>query len=105
MSARAPLKQSFGFFVEEMGDEFLLYRLGAHKAIHLNQTAALIWKLADGTRTASEISHVLCEQYPAIADQVATDVQEAVDLLIREGALSATYSGSSPATGDPQADH
>ena len=44
-----------GVVVEEMGEEILLYRPTTHKAIHLNGTAAAIWKLCDGTRTVKDL--------------------------------------------------
>jgi coenzyme PQQ biosynthesis protein PqqD len=87
MKADAPLKQSFGYFVEEMEGECLLYRLGAHKAIHLNDSAALIWKLCDGTRSMQDIVAFLSQEYPDSHDDLSADVREAVEMLIREGAL------------------
>jgi hypothetical protein len=81
------LKQSFGYFIEEMEGECLLYRLGAHKAIHLNETALLIWKLCDGTRSMQDIIAFLRGEYPDVQDGLAEDVREAVELLVREGAL------------------
>jgi pyrroloquinoline quinone biosynthesis protein D len=80
-------KQGFGFFVEEMEGEHLLYRLGAHKAIHLNDTAALIWKLCDGTRTVEDIVHLLGKEYPDMEGQVGHDVRAAISVLEHEGAL------------------
>jgi coenzyme PQQ biosynthesis protein PqqD len=80
-------KQAFGFFIEEMDGEQLLYRLGAHKAIHLNDTASVIWKLCDGSRTVQEIIDLLKVQYPSAESAVETDVEEAIELLVREGAL------------------
>jgi len=80
-------KQAFGFFIEEMDGEQLLYRLGAHKAIHLNDTASVIWKLCDGSRNVQEIIDLLKVQYPSAESAVETDVEEAIELLVREGAL------------------
>ena len=80
-------KQAFGFFVEEMEGENLLYRLGTHKAIHLNETATLIWKLCDGTRTVQDIINLLKGEFPGAEADIAADVQEAVVLLAGEGAL------------------
>ena len=80
-------KQAFGFFVEEMDGENLLYRLGAHKAIHLNESATVIWKLCDGSRTIQDIINVLKGEYPDSEAAVETDVAEAIELLMREGAL------------------
>jgi pyrroloquinoline quinone biosynthesis protein D len=80
-------KQAFGFFVEEMEGENLLYRLGTHKAIHLNETATLIWKLCDGSRTVQDIVDLLKKEFPDSEADIAVDVREAVELLAGEGAL------------------
>jgi len=87
MTPQSVPKQAFGFFVEEMEGENLLYRLGAHKAIHLNDSATVIWKLCDGSRTIQEIVDLLAQRYPGMEDAVAADVREAVELLVSEGAL------------------
>jgi pyrroloquinoline quinone biosynthesis protein D len=83
-------KQAFGFFVEELDGENLLYRLGAHKAIHLNDSATLIWRLCDGTRTVQQIVDLLKDQYPESESAVASDVAEAIELLVSEGAVLET---------------
>ena len=80
-------KQAFGFFVEEMEGENLLYRLGTHKAIHLNETATLIWKLCDGSRTVQDIIDLLKKEFLDSEADIALDVREAVELLVKEGAL------------------
>src|SRR5215510_2661113 len=80
-------KQAFGFFVEEMEGENLLYRLGSHKAIHLNDTATVIWKLCDGSRTVQDIIDLIEKEYPGSETAVAADVREAIALLVGEGAL------------------
>ena len=49
------LKQAKGFVIEEMDDEILLYKPSLHRAIHLNGSAATIWKLCDGTRTIKDL--------------------------------------------------
>jgi hypothetical protein len=87
MDAGSIPKQGFGFFVEDMDGETLLYRLGAHKAIHLNQIAAVIWKLCDGTRSVQDIVDLLCAQYPGVEADVDTDVHSAVQMLAAEGAI------------------
>jgi coenzyme PQQ synthesis protein D (PqqD) len=87
MTPQTVPRQAFGFFVEEMDGENLLYRLGGHKAIHLNDTATLIWKLCDGSRTVQEIIDLLRTNYPGAETVVAADVREAVELLLSEGAL------------------
>jgi hypothetical protein len=89
------LKQSPGFVVEEMEDEILLYKPSTHKAIHLNATAAAIWKLCDGTRTAKDLEECLMSAYPSAPSSVSHEVQEAIYLLLRDGALVEHSAGSS----------
>jgi pyrroloquinoline quinone biosynthesis protein D len=101
MTPQTVPKQAFGFFVEEMDGENLLYRLGGHKAIHLNDTATVIWKLCDGSRTVQDIIDLLKKEYPRSEAAVAADVREAVELLVSEGALlevgnAIPASGASP---------
>jgi hypothetical protein len=81
------LKQSPGFVIEEIEDEILLYRPSTHKAIHLNGTAAAIWKLCDGTRTIKDLVDCLISEYPSAQSSISHEVQEAIDLLLRDGAL------------------
>lgn len=86
MSDRRP-QQAAGYFVEEIDGEKLLYRLGGHKAIHLNDSATVIWTLCDGTRTAQDIIDLLKSEYPGSEAAIAADVREAIELLLSEGAL------------------
>jgi pyrroloquinoline quinone biosynthesis protein D len=108
MTPQTVPKRPFGFFVEEMEGENLLYRLGGHKAIHLNDTATLIWKLCDGSRTVQAIIEVLEKGYPGSEAVIAADVLEAVQLLISEGALldstAENPTGDNPdaGTGEPR---
>lgn len=81
------LKQFPGIVVEEMDSEILIYRPSTHKAIHLNGTAAVIWKLCDGTRTTEDVVDCLAEQFPNAKSSIAREVQDAIDQLLRDGAL------------------
>src|SRR5512145_226930 len=100
MTPQTVPKQAFGFFVEEMEGENLLYRLGGHKAIHLNDTATLIWKLCDGSRSVQDIIDLLAKEYPGSETGVAADVREAIALLVNEGALLEVETGGAvPAEG------
>jgi pyrroloquinoline quinone biosynthesis protein D len=109
MTPQTVPKQAFGFFVEEMEGENLLYRLGGHKAIHLNDTATVIWKLCDGSRTIEDIIRLLAKEYPGSETAVAADVREAIELLVSEGALlevgavvPAEGGSPSPGTAEPR---
>ena len=81
------LKSSPAFVVKEIDNEILLYDPSTHKAIHLNETAAAIWKLCDGTRTVNDLVNCFLSEYSSAQSSIAYEVQEAVDLLLREGAL------------------
>lgn len=81
------LKQSPGVVVEEMDDEILLYKPSSHQAIHLNGTAAVIWKLCDGTRTVKEIVDCLLTAIPGTHSTIIGEVRETVSHLEREGVL------------------
>jgi len=83
----ALLKQFPGLVVEEMDEELLLYRPTTHQAIHLNGTAAAIWKLCDGTRTAKDLIDCFLAAYPDSESRIPHEVQQTIDQLLRDGAL------------------
>jgi pyrroloquinoline quinone biosynthesis protein D len=83
------LVRSSDFFVEEMHEEILLYKAGSHKAIYLNESAALVWKLCDGTKTVQDIADILSENFPDTGADLAHEIEQAVEMLLREGAVSA----------------
>jgi pyrroloquinoline quinone biosynthesis protein D len=80
--------QAGGFFIEEMDGEVLLYKTGTHKAVYLNETAALVWKLCDGERTVGDIAKLLADSFPNCGT-LEQDVQKAMETLLREGVISA----------------
>jgi hypothetical protein len=86
----AVLEHATNYIWEEMDGQVLLYRVGAHKAVHLNDTAALIWKLCDGSRSIKDVIGVLSEAYPDMQDTVAVDVRSGARMLLKEGALVRT---------------
>jgi hypothetical protein len=73
-----------------MDGQVLLYRVGAHKAVHLNDSAALIWKLCDGSRTLNDVIGVLSDTYPDMQETIAADVRAGARMLLTEGALIRT---------------
>jgi hypothetical protein len=75
------------YVVEDIDNESLIYRQAAKSAVYLNETATVIWKLCDGTRSAREIAAVLAEAYPEEAETIAADVAATIDELINVGAL------------------
>lgn len=87
MSQKAVFRQASGFMSEELDSELLIFRLGMHKAIHLNQMAGIIWRLCDGTRSADDIVAVLAESYPEDTPRIARDVNDTIGKLQAIGAL------------------
>lgn len=77
-----------GCFIEEMDGEILLYRLGDHNTIRLNESAALIWKMSDGSRPMRDIIAILQAEYPEAETEIASDVQMAVEKLISRKLLT-----------------
>lgn len=51
-----PVARKTGIVIQEVPDEVLVYDLDANKAHCLNQTAALIWKACDGSRSVTDIA-------------------------------------------------
>ena len=83
-----PMPRKNGFVeVEEMDNESLLYRRPSKTASYLNETATVIWKLCDGTRSTDDIIAVLSQSFPEDAEQIRADVKATVDQLIQAGAL------------------
>jgi hypothetical protein len=51
-----PQTRRSGLLIRELPDELLVYELEQHRAHCLNRTAAAVFRLADGTRTLSELA-------------------------------------------------
>ena len=56
---RIPAVRRDGLIISEVDGEILIYDQETHQAYCLNETAALAWKLCDGTQTAGEITSAL----------------------------------------------
>jgi hypothetical protein len=54
-----PKARAEGLVVRELAEEVLVYDLDTHKAVCLNSTAAAVWRLCDGRRTAADIRRTL----------------------------------------------
>ena len=75
------------YLIEEIDNECLIYRMPVKAAVYLNETATVIWRLCDGTRTARQIATILAEAYPEQAETILGDVQTTIDELIKAQAL------------------
>ena len=81
-------KQVKGFLLEELDDELLLHHPGRTAVLRLNETAALVWRLCDGERTADDIASLVSSAYPDSGNRVAVQVAETLKTLIKHSAVS-----------------
>jgi len=58
-----PRARTEGLVINDLTDEVLVYDLKRDKAHCLNQTAAAVWKLCDGQRTAAQIAAQVSRQW------------------------------------------
>lgn len=87
MPAETMPRQNGFVEVEEMDNESLLYRRPRKTASYLNETATVIWKLCDGSRSTDDIVNILSMSYPEATDQIRADVTATIEQLIEAGAL------------------
>lgn len=55
--------------MQEFENEVLIYDLNINKAFCLNQTSALVYQLADGTKTVSEISELMSKRLKTLVSE------------------------------------
>lgn len=73
---------------EELNGGLVLYSLACHKAMHLNETASLIWRLSDGSRTVQQIVEEVILTFPDDDKEVTEQTRDTLSRLLAEGALS-----------------
>ncbi len=78
-----PQSRRSGLLIRELPDELLVYDQEQHRAHCLNQTAALVFRQADGTRTIADLA-----QLPGADDQV---VRLALEQLAAAGLLEGAF--------------
>lgn len=92
-----PIARKTGIVIQEVPDEVLVYDLDTNKAHCLNQTAALIWKSCDGSKSVSDIAkHVESLAGGRISDDfvwLAIDQLNENNLLEKE--VQANFNGLS----------
>ena len=94
MNKDVTLTPPAGLHTELLDDELLLYHEKKTRVISLNSTASMIWTLCDGNRSLAMIQELLVDAYPDAASRVPDEMMEAIELFIREGALSPTLRSS-----------
>ena len=75
-----------GYETADLDGEYMIYHSAEGRAVYLNETASLIWKLCDGTRSLAAIEELLGEAYPD-ASALSADVDSALHTLLEQGVL------------------
>lgn len=70
-----------GIVVERVGDETLILDTAKDRIHQLNSTAAYIWNLLDGTRTAGDIARMLSSEFAVDLETASRDVQATLQTL------------------------
>jgi hypothetical protein len=82
-----PLRlQSTNLILEELQDELLIYDTERNKAFCLNQTAAYVWKHADGKTTVAEMAKRMEQDLEKPMNEQV--VWFALDVLSKDGLLA-----------------
>ena len=75
-------------FSSEVSDhEIILYSIHSNRFLHLNPTAALVWELCDGTRSAAELIASLQEVFPQNKDELSCDVENTLRTLLKNDCI------------------
>jgi hypothetical protein len=83
----APVHRA-GVYFEQIDNEAVVYGRTGRRAIHLNETATVVWKLCDGERTVADIAVLLAREYPESVDEIADSVSRAVDEMVAARMMS-----------------
>jgi len=73
--------------VEVVDGEVLMYHPAQTRAVYLNPTAAVVWGLCDGKRSARDIIEMLGESYPDAGPTLSDDILETLRELEESGVL------------------
>ncbi len=80
-------QQAAGVSAEIVGTQFALHDPATGQVHFLNESAALIWDLCDGTRTLSDITREVARLYSRPVELVASDVERVLAELRTSGLL------------------
>lgn len=86
MDRTATPRQKSGYETADLDGEFMIYHSSEGRAVYLNETASLVWKLCDGQRSLAAIEGLLGEAYPDAPD-LSEDIDAAVRELVEQGVL------------------
>ena len=94
-----PKSRQSNIVIQEFPNEILIYDLITNNALCLNQTLATVYELADGTKTASEISRVMTGRLKIFVSEdviwLALDRLRENNLLEESAAIKIDFGGLS----------
>lgn len=64
----------------------MVYHPDEGRALYLNETASLVWRLCDGERSVADIEALLRDAFPD-ATELPADVDVAIGFLVDHGFL------------------
>jgi Coenzyme PQQ synthesis protein D (PqqD) len=76
-----------GLDVNETDDGLIIYQESTDRVHHLNPTAAVVFELCDGTRSAQDIARLVAETF-ALADSPEAETQACIEDLTRENLIT-----------------
>ena len=80
-------QRSAGFKVEKIPCCWILSKEENDNRIKLNDSSMLIWQLCEANNSVGDIITALQAQFPDV-DDIARDIQRALDELLEEGLIS-----------------
>ena len=86
MNRSRPLARTDGLLTEAIDGELLVYDIAGDIAVHLNETAALVWRNCDGRRTVADLVTLVEAGLAEAADEDV--VLMALDSLSERGLIA-----------------
>ena len=87
MMSTAKPRQKQDYYLEMMDGELLLFHPGQMTILYCNRTAALIWQLCNGQRTAQEIATLLAAAFPEAMEIIPGHVQATLQQFQQQGVV------------------
>ena len=69
---------SAGVLEQAVDDDLIVFNPASDAYFTLNRSAREVWELADGTRSASEITATLAERYAVDVEKIRNDIAEII---------------------------
>jgi hypothetical protein len=86
---KRPVARIEGIVTSEFDGELVLFDSESNVACRLNDSAALVWRHCDGTRTITDLADLLSSELGIVADEDVVLV--ALDTLVDHGLIESGY--------------